>query len=421
MNKQYLFSTFLVFFYFSNSCNKNSNSTDNNNSILSRVKSQPIPIVQCHNCYQTGSTKPNSTIQLIDKALKKGAQIIELDLFKNQNQDPVVKHHETETGPLLSEVMKYEILNERRLHIEIKDSEADKNYLKKVIKLITEKSSSDINHIISTFEENSITYNNLKEVLKEHNKHRKTYLITLTHGNTSDQEYDALVNKVKNQGVPGGIGFNIKTTKNLSRRGKKAKNQGLLVNLWTLRSCKELSYQGNIIESLWEYVDILTVEEGCGQNKPTNILVTRNKLNIIANKPDMFLIKNVKNNLCLDVKGYEAKPRDNVMLYYCDNYSDQKWYLDGKMIRNAHSGLCLDVKGYDGKSRDNVMLYECDHFPDQEWLIENDLIKNQKKGLCLDVKGYDGELKNNVMLYRCDHFPDQEWYMVPVINNAINQ
>ncbi|MGX5174857.1 RICIN domain-containing protein [Aliikangiella sp. IMCC44653] len=132
------------------------------------------------------------------------------------------------------------------------------------------------------------------------------------------------------------------------------------------------------------------------------------------NKSKHFEIINWKNNLCLDVVGRAGNSRDNVILYRCNGYSDQKWRTVKKgawfELRNEASGMCLDVLGYDGKSGRNVMLYRCDGHDDQLWSFDvNGKIRNKKNNLCLDVKGYNGKSGDNVMLYRCDGHPDQSW------------
>jgi hypothetical protein len=90
--------------------------------------------------------------------------------------------------------------------------------------------------------------------------------------------------------------------------------------------------------------------------------------------------------LCLDVQGYDAEERDNVMLYACDGERDQWWKVrkDGSAFElvNALGGkyvieppavigtwynMCLHVYGSDGDPGDNVQLYRCNDSTVQTW------------------------------------------------------
>ncbi|MBO8196591.1 ricin-type beta-trefoil lectin domain protein [Streptomyces oryzae] len=68
---------------------------------------------------------------------------------------------------------------------------------------------------------------------------------------------------------------------------------------------------------------------------------------------DLYLIRNVKDNLCLDLPGYDPVPANSpVTEYHCRGANDnQLWWLDKRSdgtfaIRNHSSGnLCLSVAG----------------------------------------------------------------------------
>ncbi|MEU9955899.1 RICIN domain-containing protein [Streptomyces sp. NPDC050982] len=94
---------------------------------------------------------------------------------------------------------------------------------------------------------------------------------------------------------------------------------------------------------------------------------------------DLFLIRNVKDQVCVDLSDYGAKPvRSPILKFTCDGTTadNQLWWLakqesGGYWIRNfASSNNCLDVAGFStGVDDTNLTLYDCSNTDDQEWQI----------------------------------------------------
>jgi hypothetical protein len=125
----------------------------------------------------------------------------------------------------------------------------------------------------------------------------------------------------------------------------------------------------------------------------------------------LFLIKNRKSGLCLDIGGYGGS--GGVQTYRCDGYADQKYYIRsrGKVIghgklQNQKSGQCLDVAGNDGLG--NIGTYACQDLEDQVFtLYENGELVNKDSNQCVDIAGSDGH--GNVAMHPCDALSDQQF------------
>ena len=140
---------------------------------------------------------------------------------------------------------------------------------------------------------------------------------------------------------------------------------------------------------------------------------------------ETFLIKNSLQDKCLDVSGYSGGKGQNVQLYHCDGYDDQRWYfadVNGNpisnpstlvtagysYIRNVKSNLCLDVSGHLGLQNDNVKIWTCEggiNSSDQEWSLPSQADDSKYiyngKGKCLDVSGTSGSSGKNGQLWGC--------------------
>ncbi|MFD9004154.1 RICIN domain-containing protein [Streptomyces sp. NPDC059582] len=96
-------------------------------------------------------------------------------------------------------------------------------------------------------------------------------------------------------------------------------------------------------------------------------------------KSDLFQIRNVKDQMCMDLPDYGAKPaRTGVYEFQCDGTTadNQLWWLDKQddghyWIRNYSSNhLCLDVSGYSTGGNDTALtIFTCSNADDQEWDI----------------------------------------------------
>jgi hypothetical protein len=96
-------------------------------------------------------------------------------------------------------------------------------------------------------------------------------------------------------------------------------------------------------------------------------------------KSDLFQIRNVKDQMCMDLPDYGAKPaQTGVFEFQCDGTTadNQLWWLDKQddghyWIRNYSSNhLCLDVAGFSTGGNDTPLtIYYCSKTDDQEWDI----------------------------------------------------
>ncbi|MFH8239597.1 RICIN domain-containing protein [Streptomyces sp. NPDC018321] len=93
----------------------------------------------------------------------------------------------------------------------------------------------------------------------------------------------------------------------------------------------------------------------------------------------LFLIRNVKDGLCMDMPGYESMPiRTDIIEGTCNGGKDdnQLWWIEKQpsgdyWIRNFSSNnKCLDVAGYsDGVVNTKLTLFDCTRVDDQEWKV----------------------------------------------------
>ncbi len=93
----------------------------------------------------------------------------------------------------------------------------------------------------------------------------------------------------------------------------------------------------------------------------------------------LFQIRNVHDQLCVDLPDYGAKPiRSPILEYACAGTTadNQLWWLDKQddgtyWIRNyASNNACLDVAGYStGGNGEHLTLFTCSNTDDQEWQI----------------------------------------------------
>lgn len=151
------------------------------------------------------------------------------------------------------------------------------------------------------------------------------------------------------------------------------------------------------------------------------------------------VLKNKKWSLCLDLPGTaEGKKDQKVQDGACVTSSadNQRWTLDksssGKgtrgadlyLIRNVKDGLCLDLPYYEGKpSGTAVSEFTCDgtDHDNQLWWFDKRAngtywIRNQKSGdLCLDVARADKKAAHAGMtIYGCSDLDDHQWSFVKV-------
>lgn len=136
-------------------------------------------------------------------------------------------------------------------------------------------------------------------------------------------------------------------------------------------------------------------------------------------------IRNLNNDLCLDVPGGRADRHLKIQQYRCREGGDkwisaQLWTLekigDYVQIRNPHSGQCLDIPDGRAANHINVQQYDCRQRGDrwlsaQLWSLERIegyvQIRNLRTGLCLDVPA--GAPQNHAVIqqYNCRDWGDR--------------
>ena len=111
--------------------------------------------------------------------------------------------------------------------------------------------------------------------------------------------------------------------------------------------------------------------------------------------------RNKKNQLCLDVKGYKAQTKNDIMLYKCETKTDQYWIHDTNgRIRNGKSNLCLGVSIWNN----DVKITKCENWNNGQLWFKNEegQIVNVKKNKCLTALGINDpvKIKSNKCLNR---------------------
>ncbi|HVV86809.1 MAG TPA: ricin-type beta-trefoil lectin domain protein [Kofleriaceae bacterium] len=126
------------------------------------------------------------------------------------------------------------------------------------------------------------------------------------------------------------------------------------------------------------------------------------------------VVRNVAQNLCLDVDSYAGAAGDREGLYLCDQHADQAWGFDsdGHVVDGAH-GLCLAPDTTAAAGGTYTKLAACTGELSQLWTVVprggGFELHDRKSGLCLDVAGVDGASGRRVGLYACDNHDDQLW------------
>ncbi|MFJ4617644.1 RICIN domain-containing protein [Streptomyces sp. NPDC088812] len=149
----------------------------------------------------------------------------------------------------------------------------------------------------------------------------------------------------------------------------------ILLRNTTTKKCADLPGEGK--GSLDGTVQQFTCDESEADNMLWNLEVKYPKLGP-GGRP-LFQIRNVKDELCMDLPKYGAQPiRTPITEFTCDGTTadNQLWWLEKQKsgaywIRNYSSNnKCLDVAGLStGGDNTNLTLYDCSNSDDQEWLI----------------------------------------------------
>ncbi|MGW2562277.1 RICIN domain-containing protein [Streptomyces sp. NPDC001514] len=115
--------------------------------------------------------------------------------------------------------------------------------------------------------------------------------------------------------------------------------------------------------------------EGTGDNQMWS-LIKGNSKTTGPGGTTLYVVKNLKDGLCLDVPGYGAVGATQVVSEYSCNLTtadNQLWWLDKRAnntywIRNYTSNdLCLDVSGHSSRAAAPLTLWHCSDNDDQNW------------------------------------------------------
>ena len=137
----------------------------------------------------------------------------------------------------------------------------------------------------------------------------------------------------------------------------------------TTQQCADLGGTGAQPSGTAVWQDVCA--PGSGDNQEWGKLNTR-----VVDGNQLFVLVNVKSQLCLDLPGYGSAPSGSATsLYACNSNSvndNQEWYLnpipglagDQYEIVNYKDGLCLDVEGWaslhtDANNRALLDVYAC--------------------------------------------------------------
>lgn len=150
--------------------------------------------------------------------------------------------------------------------------------------------------------------------------------------------------------------------------------ENILLRNTTTKMCAELP--GHDKGQLNGPVQQATCHE-TGDNQNWNLEVTDPKGG--PGGQPLFLIRNVKDQLCMDLPYYGAQPvRTGITEFTCDGTTadNQLWWIQKQdsgayWIRNfASNNKCLDVGGYsDGGVGARLTIFDCSNTDDQEWQV----------------------------------------------------
>jgi tRNA A-37 threonylcarbamoyl transferase component Bud32 len=119
--------------------------------------------------------------------------------------------------------------------------------------------------------------------------------------------------------------------------------------------------------------------------------------------------------MCLDVGGGATNDGATVDLYTCNNTGAQVWQpqSNGELV-NPQSGKCLDDTNFGG-SGIQVQIWDCGDGSNQQWKLPTTAAQSATgtvtgyQGLCLDDSGGSTSNSNPVIVYTCNNGTNQQW------------
>ena len=114
---------------------------------------------------------------------------------------------------------------------------------------------------------------------------------------------------------------------------------------------------------------------------------------------------------CLDVSGNNTSPGGSMIIWGCNNQSNQQFdFTAAGEIRAQNDTLCLDANGGGTTNGTKVITWTCNGQSNQKWTLQsNGQIVGQASGLCLDVTGASNTQGTGIELWTCNGGGNQNW------------
>ncbi|MEV6394512.1 RICIN domain-containing protein [Streptomyces sp. NPDC051907] len=139
-------------------------------------------------------------------------------------------------------------------------------------------------------------------------------------------------------------------------------------------------------------------------------------------------IVSINGGRCLSVPGATNNPAEGLIIWDCDGYPDQNWYIKYERrsgggipyysIRRADNGYCVSVDAARKDWGARVTQYPCGSprlYPDQYWNYRYIAQKgghqfvNENSGLCMGVAGGNPNNLGEVIQWPCGDWADHHW------------
>jgi len=121
-------------------------------------------------------------------------------------------------------------------------------------------------------------------------------------------------------------------------------------------------------------------------------------------------------SMCIDAGG-TPKAGNQLALYPCKGYPQQKWGYDSKsasiyLATSMDATLCMDITGGGEALGTPVQIWNCDHqLWNQQWALTHGITIRSLANIdyCLDLAGGKTDKGTQVQLWRCNGHTNQKW------------
>jgi len=111
---------------------------------------------------------------------------------------------------------------------------------------------------------------------------------------------------------------------------------------------------------------------------------------------------------CLDIPNANPFDGTQLVLWDCNNGSNQQWTVTNGEIRSVLApSKCVDVKGFSRKNLTPIILWPCNNQANQQWRIEDGEVRSL--GKCMDVTGEVNANGVPIILFKCHGSANQNW------------